>query len=85
VSKLSDTRIINGELENLVFGPRKEFISMAVLVVMNIIQQIRLAQALLFFWFLYGFFAIASASLEKLLILVYNPICEISISGRLER
>ena len=36
VSKLSDTRIINGELENLVFGPRKEFISMAALVVLNI-------------------------------------------------
>lgn len=36
VAKLSDMRIINGELENLVFGPRKEFISMAALVVLNI-------------------------------------------------
>ena len=36
VAKLSDMRIINGELENLVFAPRKEFISMAVLVVLNI-------------------------------------------------
>ena len=36
VAKLSDMRIINGELENLVVGPRKEFISMAALVVLNI-------------------------------------------------
>ena len=36
VGKLSDMRIINGELENLVFAPRKEFISMAALVVLNI-------------------------------------------------
>ena len=36
VAKLSDMRIINGELENLVFGPRKEFISMVALVVLNI-------------------------------------------------
>ena len=32
----ADMRIINGELENLVFAPRKEFISMAALVVLNI-------------------------------------------------
>lgn len=36
VAKLSDMRIVNGELENLVFGPRKEFITMAALVVLNI-------------------------------------------------
>ena len=36
VSKLSDMRIVNGDLENLVFGPRKEFITMAALVVLNI-------------------------------------------------
>lgn len=36
VSKLSDMRIVNGELENLVFGPRKEFVTMAALVVLNI-------------------------------------------------
>ena len=36
VGKLSDMRIINGELENLVFAPRKEFISMAALVLLNI-------------------------------------------------
>lgn len=36
VAKLSEIRIINGELENLVFGPRKEFIAMAALVVLNI-------------------------------------------------
>ena len=36
VGKLSDMRIINGELENLVFASRKEFISMAALVVLNI-------------------------------------------------
>ena len=36
VAKLSDMRIINGELENLVFGPRKEFIAMAALVMLNI-------------------------------------------------
>ena len=36
VGKLSEMRIINGELENLVFAPRKEFISMAALVVLNI-------------------------------------------------
>lgn len=35
VSKLSDMRIVNGELENLVFEPRKEFICMAVLVIGN--------------------------------------------------
>lgn len=28
VSKLSDMRVVNAELENLVFGPRKEFITM---------------------------------------------------------
>ena len=27
VSKLSDMRVVNAELENLVFGPRKEFIT----------------------------------------------------------
>ena len=36
VAKLSDMRTINGELENLVFAPRKEFVSMAALVVLNI-------------------------------------------------
>ena len=36
VAKLSEIRIINGELENLVFGPRKEFITMAALVALNI-------------------------------------------------
>lgn len=36
VSKLSDMRIVNGELENLVFEPRKEFITMAILVLGNI-------------------------------------------------
>ena len=36
VSKLSDMRIVNGELQNLVFAPRKEFISMAALVALNI-------------------------------------------------
>ncbi len=36
VAKLSDMRIVNGELENLIFGPRKEFITMQVLVIGNI-------------------------------------------------
>lgn len=36
VAKLSDMRIVNGELEQLVFSPRKEFITMAVLVLGNI-------------------------------------------------
>lgn len=36
VAKLSDMRIVNGELENLVTDPRKEFITMQVLVVGNI-------------------------------------------------
>ena len=36
VSKLSDMRIVNGELENLVFEPRKEFITMQILVIGNI-------------------------------------------------
>ena len=36
VAKLSDMRIVNGELENMVFEPRKEFIIMQVLVVGNI-------------------------------------------------
>lgn len=36
VTKLSDMRVVNGELENLVFGPRKEFISMQVLMLCNI-------------------------------------------------
>lgn len=36
VAKLSDMRIINGELENLVFGPRKEFVAMVALVILNI-------------------------------------------------
>ncbi len=36
VTKLSDMRIVNGELENLVFEPRKEFIVMQLLVVGNI-------------------------------------------------
>ena len=36
VSKLSDMRIVNGELDNLVFEPRKEFITMVVLVVGNV-------------------------------------------------
>lgn len=36
VSKLSDMRIVNAELEYLVFEPRKEFIIMALLVVGNV-------------------------------------------------
>lgn len=36
VSKLSDMRVVNGELENLGFGPRKEFVTMAILVLINI-------------------------------------------------
>lgn len=36
ISKLSDMRIVNGELENLVFEPRKEFISMQILMLANI-------------------------------------------------
>lgn len=36
VAKLSDMRIVNGELENLVFEPRKEFITMQILVLGNI-------------------------------------------------
>ena len=36
VAKLSDMRIVNGELENLVFAPRKEFVSMVVLVAGNV-------------------------------------------------
>ncbi|KXL53804.1 hypothetical protein CLNEO_10300 [Anaerotignum neopropionicum] len=36
VSKLSDMRVVNGELENMVFEPRKEFITMQVLVLANI-------------------------------------------------
>lgn len=36
VSKLSDMRIVNAELEYLVFEPRKEFIIMALLVTGNI-------------------------------------------------
>lgn len=36
VTKLSDMRIVNSELENLVTDPRKEFITMQVLVVGNI-------------------------------------------------
>lgn len=36
VTKLSDMRVVNGELENLVFEPRKEFIIMQMLVVGNI-------------------------------------------------
>lgn len=36
VTKLSDMGVVNGELENLVFGPRKEFISMQVLMLCNI-------------------------------------------------
>lgn len=36
VSKLSDMRVVNGELENMVFSPRKEFITMQILVLGNI-------------------------------------------------
>lgn len=36
VSKLSDMRVVNAELEYLVFEPRKEFIIMALLVVGNL-------------------------------------------------
>lgn len=36
VTKLSDMRIVNSELENMVFEPRKEFIIMQFLVVGNI-------------------------------------------------
>lgn len=36
VAKLSDMRVVNGELENMVFEPRKEFITMQFLVVGNI-------------------------------------------------
>lgn len=36
VSKLSDMRVVNAELENMVFEPRKEFIVMQVLVIGNI-------------------------------------------------
>ena len=36
VNKLSDMRVVNGELENLVFEPRKEFITMVIFVIGNI-------------------------------------------------
>lgn len=36
VTKLSDMRVVNGELENLVFEPRKEFVIMQILLVGNI-------------------------------------------------
>lgn len=36
VSKLSDMRIVNAELEYMVFEPRKEFIIMVILVIGNI-------------------------------------------------
>ncbi len=36
VTKLSDMRVVNGELENMVFEPRKEFIAMQILVIGNI-------------------------------------------------
>ena len=36
VAKLSDMRIVNGELEYMLMEPRKEFITMVVLVVGNI-------------------------------------------------
>jgi len=36
VSKLSDMRVVNGELENMVSQPRKEFITMQILVLGNI-------------------------------------------------
>ena len=36
VAKLSDMRIVNAELEYMVMEPRKEFITMVVLVVGNI-------------------------------------------------
>lgn len=36
VNKLSDMRVVNGELENMVFEPRKEFITMVILVIGNI-------------------------------------------------
>ncbi|WP_132996237.1 type II secretion system F family protein [Sporanaerobacter acetigenes] len=36
VSKLFDMRVVNGELENMVFEPRKEFITMEILVLGNI-------------------------------------------------
>lgn len=36
VSKLSDMRVVNGEMENMVFEPRKEFIIMQILVIGNI-------------------------------------------------
>ena len=36
VTKLSDMRVVNGELENLIFEPRKEFVIMQVLLVGNI-------------------------------------------------
>ena len=36
VAKLSDMRIVNGELENLITEPRKEFIIMQILLVGNI-------------------------------------------------
>lgn len=36
ITKLSDMRVVNGELENMVFEPRKEFIIMMVLVIGNI-------------------------------------------------
>ena len=36
VAKLSDIRIVNAEMEFLIFEPRKEFITMVILVLANI-------------------------------------------------
>jgi tight adherence protein B len=36
VAKLSDIRVVNAELDFLIFEPRKEFITMAILVIANI-------------------------------------------------
>jgi hypothetical protein len=36
VSKLSDMRVVNGELEKILYSPRREFITMAALVILNV-------------------------------------------------
>lgn len=36
MAKLSDMRLVNAELEYMVYEPRKEFITMVVLVVANV-------------------------------------------------
>lgn len=73
VSKLSDIRVVSAELDNLLFEPVKEFISMALLLVGNV--------PLMYFLNRDWYATLMNTSLGKFVLAVCGVILFISLAG----